>query len=65
MFQKQMSEDGGQGQPAKRPACKEVEGLPEALGRGNRMQANSAPGEPEKVTEKQRSFEERRGKPIV
>jgi hypothetical protein len=65
MFQKQMSEDGGQGQPAKRPACKEVEGLPEALGRGNRMQANSGLHKPEKVTEKQRSFEEHRGKPIV
>jgi hypothetical protein len=56
---------GGQGQPAKRPARKEVEGLPEALGRGNRMKANSEPRKPEKVTEKQRCFEERRGKPIV
>jgi hypothetical protein len=56
---------GGQGQPAKRPACKEVEGLPEALGRGNRMKANSGPHKPEKVTEKQRGFEEHRGKPIV
>jgi hypothetical protein len=56
---------GGQGQPAKRPARKEVEGLPEALGRGNRMKANSEPPKPEKVTEKQRCFEEPRGKPIV
>jgi len=56
---------GGQGQPAKRPARKEVEGLPEALGRGNRMKANSEPRKPEKVTEKQRCFEERRGKSIV
>jgi hypothetical protein len=56
---------GGQGQPAKRPARKEVEGLPEALGRGNRMKANSGPHKPEKVTEKQRGFEEHRGNPIV
>jgi hypothetical protein len=56
---------GGQGQPAKRPARKEAEGLPEALGRGNRMKANSEPRKPEKVTEKQRCFDERRGKPIV
>jgi hypothetical protein len=65
MFQKQMSEDGGQGEPATRPARKEVEGLPEALGRGNRMKAMSEPSKPEKVTEKQRSFGQRRGKPIV
>jgi hypothetical protein len=56
---------GGQGQPAKRPARKEVEGLPEALGRGNRMKARSERRKPEKVTEKQRSFAGHRGKPIV
>jgi hypothetical protein len=56
---------GGQGEPATRPARKEVEGLPEALGRGNRMKAMSEPSKPEKVTEKQRSFGQRRGKPIV
>jgi len=65
MFQKQMSEDGGPRPARKRPARKEVEGLPEALGRGNRMKANSEPRKPEKVTEKQRCFEERRGKSIV
>jgi hypothetical protein len=56
---------GGQGKPAKRPARKEVEGLPEALGRGNRMKARSQLGKPEKVTEKQRTFGQRRGEPIV
>jgi hypothetical protein len=65
MFQKQMSEDGGQGEPATRPARKEVEGLPEALGRGNRMKAWSEPCKSEKVKKKQRSFREHRGKPIV
>jgi hypothetical protein len=57
---KQMSEDGGP-----RPARKEVEGLPEAFRRGNRMKAMSEPCKPEKVTKKQLSFGQRRGKPIV
>jgi hypothetical protein len=50
---KQMSEDriGGP-----RPARKEVEGLPEAFGRGNRMKARLKPGELEKVTKKQQTF---------
>jgi hypothetical protein len=65
MFQKQMSEDGGPRPARKKASRKEVEGLPEALGRGNRMKASSAPRKPEKVTEKQRSFGGHCGKPIV
>jgi len=65
MFQKQMSEDGGPRRARNKAYPQEVEGLPEALGRGNRMKATSEPSKPEKVTEKQRSFGQRRGKPIV